>query len=238
MLTHSRSLLFVSVWLSGVLLFIKTSLVTSYNPVYLYDVTAGVGRFNASSVPEYLEFLQSLTPEYNKTVVPYSIYSMVQGLVVNKMHSVASPSVNCGDRVCDSYLFTGGLIMTTPLPPTSFPEYPVIQVHDAPTTQLEFSRGLEGNDSFEDGDCSVFGAEGYLIAIRLCVAHSRADAGAITAGMPFGRFSVLNNGLIYAYKRYNRPLRLPQWNKRRELSQRQQSLPQYHHDLLCVQPNS
>ncbi|EEP79552.1 predicted protein [Uncinocarpus reesii 1704] len=177
-----RLSLTVAVLLSGVLLFANTLLVTGYDAVYTYDVTAGVGQFNGSFVTPYIQKLQNLSPEYPYRVVPYTALSTVYSLIVNPMHSSISRPIACDDADCDSYLLSGGLIMTTPWPPTSHPSDPVIQIYDVQSAQMEFRRNIEEGDGFVDGDCTVFGDEISVIGIRLCLANSRKNSGSVIAG--------------------------------------------------------
>ncbi|KAI9766721.1 MAG: hypothetical protein M1840_006365 [Geoglossum simile] len=172
-----------AVWLSGVLLFVKTTLATAHDPIHTYDATAGVGQFNGSYVKPFFEKLQNPNPEYRYRVMPYSIHAIVYNLVVNSLYSTVSPPINCEGRNCDSYLLTGGLIMATPLPPTIYPSYPLILIHDVPASQLEFRRGLSDEDTFSEGDCTVYGSEGFLIGVRFCVANSRVAHGSLIAGI-------------------------------------------------------
>jgi hypothetical protein len=134
--------------------------------------------------------LRNLDPQYKYTVVPYSILAIVYNLVVNPMHSLVSSPVRCNRGACDSYLLTGGLVMTTPWPPTNLTQYPVVEVYNAPATQIDFERGLDQGDAFSNAtDCSVFGAEGFLIGIKLCVAWSRVAPDSLIAGESFGSVS-------------------------------------------------
>lgn len=150
--------------------------------MYTYNVTAGVGPFNGSYVGSYIQGLRDLAPDYKYQVVPYSNLAIVYNLVVNPMHSLVSPPINCKGNLCDSYLLTGGLVMTTPWPPTNYSEHPVVEVYKAPATQIDFERGLHQGDSFSNADCSVFGADGFLIGIQLCVAESHVASRSYMAG--------------------------------------------------------
>ena len=127
--------------------------------------------------------LRNLDPGYKLQIVPYSILGIVYSLVVNPMHTLVSPPISCSGGDCDSYLLTGGLVMTTPWPPTNFTEHPVVEVYNATAIQIDFERGFRPGDSFLDAaDCSVFGAEGFLIGIELCVAESQVARGSYIAG--------------------------------------------------------
>ncbi|KMU73562.1 hypothetical protein CISG_10104 [Coccidioides immitis RMSCC 3703] len=172
-----------AVWLSGVLLFANTSLMTGYDSVYTYNATAGVGQFNGSFVQPYLQKLQNLSPQYPYRVVPYTALSMLYDFVVNPMHSVVGDPIACHDKDCDSYLLTGGLIMTTPWPPLSHPSESVIKIYDVPSTQIEFKRRISERDIFMDKDCMVFGDDQTLIGLRFCLANNPKANGSITAGL-------------------------------------------------------
>jgi hypothetical protein len=157
--------------------------VAVYESMNSYEVTAGVGQFNGSYVPDYLKKYKDINQDYGPAVLPYSNVITASNLVVNPMHSTAIDPVACEDnRECHSYLFSGGLIMTTPWPPTDYPSYPVITIARVPTIQINFVRGIH-NDSFYDGeDCTVFGEDGILIGIKFCLARSRSAKGSLFAG--------------------------------------------------------
>jgi hypothetical protein len=161
---------------------VDTDLTTAYITTGTYNVTAGVGVFNGSYVRPFINKFQELNPGYQYTVVPYSLLAIVRNLVVNPMHSIVTQPIQCNTAVCDAYLLTGGLVMTTPWPPTTQAQSPMVIVDPAPATQIEFQRGIPRVDRFEEGDCDIFGGEGVLIAMRLCVAKSRHHSGQLISG--------------------------------------------------------
>lgn len=72
--------------------------------------------------------------------------------------------------------------MATPWIPTGFDEYPLVSIESIPASQIQFRRNISATDDFGDGDCDVFGREGYLIGIKMCVAASKTLPGSIIAG--------------------------------------------------------
>ncbi|KAL4756288.1 uncharacterized protein BDW70DRAFT_164642 [Aspergillus foveolatus] len=159
-----------------------------YDPVLTYDATAGVGEFNGSYVPEYIGNLQDREAEYPYTIVPYWMQAIVNNLVTSPMHSVASkpvPVAACAERTssCDSYLLPGGLINTSPWPPTDHPSAPVIQIANASSLQLDFHAEISQEDPFSSEDCNIYGSDTAWVGIRFCVSKSRADNGSFTAGL-------------------------------------------------------
>ncbi|KAF8860719.1 hypothetical protein BDZ45DRAFT_741143 [Acephala macrosclerotiorum] len=80
-------------WLSGVLLFFKTSLMTAYDPTYTYNVTAGVGNFNASYAQSFLTELHSIDPNYHHQIVPFRILALAYDLIGNAMQVSNVPSI-------------------------------------------------------------------------------------------------------------------------------------------------
>lgn len=81
--------LLTAVWISSVVLFVRTQLVVVYDSVNSYNVTAGVGQFNGSYIPEYLKQFQDTNDGYTLSVLPYSTTLTASNLVVNPMHSTA-----------------------------------------------------------------------------------------------------------------------------------------------------
>jgi hypothetical protein len=168
---------------------VKTALITEYVPVHTYEVTAGVGAFNGSYVHSFLEGLQSSQPGYVHTIVPFNLMAMSYNLVGNPMQATVAEPINksCGstDSPCDSYLFTGGLSMTTPWPPMGYSSYPLINIYNLPATQIEFTRGFKNNHSFSNSECAVYGSAGVLVGVRLCASENPQIYGSYLAGMKF-----------------------------------------------------
>jgi hypothetical protein len=123
-----------------------TEMRTVYEPVFNYNATAGVGQFNGTNARVYTGDLQRKASGYPYAVVPYWMQAIVNNLVVKPLHSVASkpvPVAACAapdDSSCDSYLLPGGLISSSPWPPTDYPLAPVIRFFDAPSMQSDFRR--------------------------------------------------------------------------------------------------
>ncbi|KAJ4386439.1 hypothetical protein N0V93_009335 [Gnomoniopsis smithogilvyi] len=137
-----RGCLITSIWLSGIVLFYKTSNITLYDTIYKYDVTAGVGSFNASLVQPFINYLQGLSPNYPYTVLPYTQYAAAYTLVLNPLIATVSEPVACisdapGD--CMSYLFSGGLEMVTPWIPKQDTDYPMVKIDNVQAVQMDFS---------------------------------------------------------------------------------------------------
>ena len=179
----ARLCLWAAIWTSGVVLFVRTQLKVVYNSVSTYNVTAGVGSFNGLYVPQYLEQFQQTNTGYNLTVLPYSTLITASNLVNNPMHSTAIDPVKCRDgMVCEGFLLSGGLIMTTPWPPTDHTTYPVVVIEEVPSVQIDFTMGIH-NDTFVDSkDCLVFGQPGFLIGFKFCLARSQSAEGSLFAG--------------------------------------------------------
>ncbi|KAF4609463.1 hypothetical protein G7Y89_g15853 [Cudoniella acicularis] len=90
----------LATWLFRILLFIRAvSLATSFDPIYKYNVTAGVGQFNGSYVISYLQHLQDLEPDYPYIILPYNMLAIAYNLVGNSMHASVVPSI---DKTCES----------------------------------------------------------------------------------------------------------------------------------------
>jgi hypothetical protein len=161
---------------------VKTSLSVIYEPVFTYDVRAGIGPFNGSYVETYIKAFNTMNEGYDLNVVPYSDMATIQSLVVNPMHSVQTEPVTCSAAQCDSYLLPGGLATATPWPPVNYTGEDVIVIASAPATQVDFRDGLAQGDSFQHDDCDTFGAEDVYIGLRFCSAWSNVQEGALIAG--------------------------------------------------------
>ncbi|KAJ4407286.1 hypothetical protein N0V82_009955 [Gnomoniopsis sp. IMI 355080] len=137
-----RGGLITSIWLSGIILFYNTSNITLYDTLYTYDVTAGVGPFNASLVHPFIDYLQGLSPDYPYTVLPYTQFCAAYTLVLNPLIATVSEPVACisdtpGD--CMSYLLSGGLEMVAPWVPELDPDFPMVKIDNVQAVQMDFS---------------------------------------------------------------------------------------------------
>jgi len=165
---------------------VDTSFVTVFDTVDTYNVTGGVGTFNASLVDPFLKYLNSLAPGYDKNVLPYTYYAAAYTLLLNPLISTISEPVACtpGSGVaCFSYLLSGGLEMVTPWAPRAdwYTDHPMVRIEHIPAMQLDFQSPLQ-NDSFADADCDVFGEDGVAIGIRLCVSQVASHPESLRAG--------------------------------------------------------
>lgn len=174
---------------------VDTSLITVYDTVYSYNVTAGVGPFNASLVQPFLSFLRSTAGDYPYEILPYTYFAAVYTLVLNPLITTVSQPVSCriGDER-ESYLLSGGLEEVTPWVPQDHNEYPLVKIDRAAALQLDFT--ATANDSFQSADCEIFGETGFAIGIRLCVVEVESIdpyPGTLRAGItPFPHFIYSN----------------------------------------------
>jgi hypothetical protein len=148
-------------------------------------VTAGVGKFNATYVQSFLSNLTDSQPGYDYEIVQFNWLALAYNLVGNSMQTsnVAPIAEECKTTVCDSYLLTGGLQSTTPWPATTHHEAPMINIDAAPGIQVEFQRGLQDGHVFVENECTVYGVDGMLIGIRMCIAESSSKKGIFLAGL-------------------------------------------------------
>jgi hypothetical protein len=152
---------------------VGTSTTTGYRTLSTMKVTAGTGSFNGSMVEP---FVASFSKQ-----VPFWALASTYNFVTNSQFSHVSQPVACSDVRCDSYLFPGGTYLMFPPTPTDA----TIVIHDAPGTQIEFSKGLDDGDRFLAQDCVAYGSEKSLIGVYFCLAGSRVKEGSIIAGMVF-----------------------------------------------------
>jgi hypothetical protein len=171
-------------WATGIVLFARTKITLVNKTISTYNVTAGVGIFRGAYVAEFLEQLESTNSGYNLSVLPYSIITTAAHLVTNPSHSLTTTPVNCNaGKRCYSYLMPGGLLMSTPWPPTDHEDYPTITIYNAPAIQIDFLRDTEEEDSFIDAkDCLVYGSDEFVIGMKFCLAESKAKPDSLFAG--------------------------------------------------------
>jgi hypothetical protein len=177
-------------WLSGILLFAKTRITVVSNAVMAYNVTAGVGAFHAAYVDNYLDTLQGMNEDVTAyEVLPYSSLMTASNLAVNRIYTIATEPISCNadDRErCISHLLPGGLMTSTPWPPTDHLDYQTITIHNAPATQVDFARILDQQQPFNTSqDCALFGSDvtdGLTVAIQFCLARDTTDPDSLLAG--------------------------------------------------------
>lgn len=159
---------------------VKASIVTAYDQVHEYNVTAGVGQFDGSYIPRYMEMLKNLSDGYRPQIVPFSVLSTVYSLVGNPMYGTNTAPLECDG--CDSYLLTGGVFLATPWMPTGYDAYPLVNIDRIQAIQLEFKGWMSEEDGFRNEDCDIYGSKGFLIGIKMCIANSKTYPGSIIAG--------------------------------------------------------
>jgi hypothetical protein len=115
--------------------------------------------------------------------VSYWVLASAYGLVNNPEFSVIIDPLSCSwsNSNCESYLLPGGLQTIIPKPPESDKD-PVVAVHGAPSTQLDFLLEQDLSANFSLSDCAVYGDEGYIVGIELCIAESESFPGSVIAG--------------------------------------------------------
>ncbi|KAI1846979.1 hypothetical protein JX266_006854 [Neoarthrinium moseri] len=169
-------------WLSTVVLFLQTSQDVIYDTLNIHNVTAGVGSFQGSYVQPFIDFLQGTQEGYPYEVLPYGYYAPVYNLVINPMFSSLTDPIRCSGNNCYSYLLSGGLEMVTPWISLEDSSFPLIQIHDVPSIQLEYT-SLSDYHRFSSTDCSILGSPASSIAARLCLSMDKSNAGTLNAGL-------------------------------------------------------
>lgn len=142
---------------------------TVYDTVYTYEISAGIGTFNATLIEPFISYLKGLSPTYPYTVLPYTYYAAVYTLVLNPLLTTIVDPVSCSSAKtenCMSYLFTGGLEMVAPWVTSEYTDYPMVKVDNAPAVQMDFSGVLEVDQvPFDDADCDIYGDSETTIGI-------------------------------------------------------------------------
>lgn len=138
----------------------------------MYDVTSGIGPFNASYVESFVGSFQDPETEPATAIVPYVFTSVADSLITNTLFTTVAEPIYCEpserDLECASYIISGGLSLVSPWTPAGNLDHPLVRIRDVPTMQAEF-QGRSGPKSFSDGDCLIFGSERSRIAAELCL---------------------------------------------------------------------
>lgn len=162
---------------------VNTGIRTTYRSISQYNVTAGVGAFDPSMVSSYIRLRQNSQPGYTLKILDYSAQALVYSLLSNPVHATVQTPIACKAPECDAYLLSSGLYLSTPWPPTDHSTSPVVELHNLIARHLEFEKGPQIADIFDDNDCTAYGDNGAtLIAIRFCLAQDARTDGIFTAG--------------------------------------------------------
>lgn len=158
-------------------------MVVVYDTAHSYNVTAGVGQFNASLVDRFMDSINISASGYEHKVLPYSYYGAVHNLVANPVFSNVAEPVICRSEACLSYILSGGIYMTAAWQPLGYKEYPMMKVPQLPVMQLDFDN-LPSGSNYTDVECDVFGNNSTRIGARLCLSRSAQHPDTIEAGKP------------------------------------------------------
>lgn len=150
-----------------------------YDTAHTYAVTAGIGPFNGSLLQPFRDYLHALGPTYQYETLPYSYFAISYNLVVNPLVSMVMETRGCSNNLCASYILSGGLETANPWP-QGYNEHSMVIVKNVPSIQVDFT--VPTMDGFIDSDCDIFGEDGIVVGIRLCLAQSSSDPGSIRAG--------------------------------------------------------
>jgi hypothetical protein len=162
---------------------VNTSFDAAYRSDFTYNVTAGVGQFNGSYIHPYIEWLQSREPGTRLKILPFSTQTQACNIIANPNYSTAQSPIGCTGSLCQSYLLSGGLLMTTPWPPTNRAGSPSVVVKNVISQHIEFQEEVEPGVLFQEDDCSSYSDNGTtLIAMKFCIAPSRTSENSLGTG--------------------------------------------------------
>lgn len=156
-----------------------------YDIALVYEVTSGIGPFNASYVRSFVNGFQDEETFPPTTIVPYAYSSVVHNLITNSLFSTVAEPIVCRPSErdigleCASYVVSGGLSLVGPWTPPGNPDHMLVRIKNVPTIQAEF-KGRSGAKSFSDSDCLLFGSNRTRIAAELCLS---AVEGSMHAGL-------------------------------------------------------
>lgn len=155
----------------------------TYQSRHSYDAAAGVGTFDGSLVGSYIQNLQQMQPDYPLKIMPYSTQAIVYNLLTNSLYTVVHPPVKCTKSSCQSFLMSGGTMLTTPWIPPGYTDPDVVVVKNTMCRQFDFQKGNFAENAFEDADCELYSDNFTMIAMKFCVRRSSAGGNALAAGL-------------------------------------------------------
>ncbi|KAM5529869.1 hypothetical protein FOXYSP1_17713 [Fusarium oxysporum f. sp. phaseoli] len=172
----TRLFLSVICTVGGVILFINTSVITSYYPIDVFDVLAGTGSFNGSLVGPFLR-------DFN-TTIPYFAIANSYSFIYNHQFTISLQPSSCTDGMipCDSHILPGGTYLMWPQLNRTVPVGSVISIESAPAMRIDFAEGLSSQDNFfSSADCAVFGKN--RVGLQFCLSDSTIHHESVKAGM-------------------------------------------------------
>ncbi|KAK0627904.1 hypothetical protein B0T14DRAFT_422946 [Immersiella caudata] len=185
--TLARLCLTTFPWVAGILLFARTSLITVFDTALVYNVTSGIGPFNASYVDSFINAFQDQDTSPPTTIVPYAYSSVVHNLITNSLFSTVAEPILCQpserDLDCASYVVSGGLSLAAPWTPTGNPDHPLVRIRGVPAIQTEFQGRRGAGSSFLDSDCIFFGSRTNRSRIAADLCLSASPDGLLHAGL-------------------------------------------------------
>jgi hypothetical protein len=155
---------------------VNTSFSTVSEPSVTFKVTAGTANFNGSFVAPTLTNADGS--------ISYWILTSSGTFLHNPQFSVEIDPINCSRNQddCDSYILPGGVQTMSPNPVYD-DSVPIALVHNSPASQIEFQKGINVHDTFQQHDCVAIGDDRYVVGVQLCLSPSTVSNGSIVAGM-------------------------------------------------------
>ena len=141
--------------------------ITTYNPLFTYAATAGVGSYNASLA----------RPDVNS---PSAIANSVSQYIDFYKRSDFGYQLSCPTSGCGSHLFVGGTSFIQPKPIyfTNITTANYVFVHQLQGLQVDTLVLTSGE--VQTNDCKIWGSN--QAAIQICIADSTASPNALIAG--------------------------------------------------------
>src|SRR5277367_5101421 len=145
--------------------------ITTYEPLFTYAATAGIGSYNTSLIQPGVQNLPS---------VASWVFQYYPDLFEKLDFVYKLPSASCPTTWCESYLFVGDLTFIQPTP-SQFNNISTangIFVHQLQGLQVDMLVLASGE--VETSDCKIWGNN--ETAIQICIAKLTDSPNALVAG--------------------------------------------------------
>jgi hypothetical protein len=154
---------------------VNTSFSTEYESDATFRVTAGTANFDGSLVAPTLTSANGS--------LSYWILSSSSTFLQNQQFSIGIDPINCSQNQenCTSYILPGGIQTMSPNPVGNSSD-PITLVHNSPASQIEFQKGMDVQDIFQQNDCIAVGDEQYVVGVQLCLSLSTISNESVVAG--------------------------------------------------------
>ncbi len=164
--------------------------ITTYEPVFTYAATAGMGSYNVSLTQPVINI-----PSNTANVVSQYFMKLFKNTDFEYELPLTCPTNSSG---CGSHLFVGDLSFIQPIPAyfNNVAAANVVFAHQVQGLQVDVL--VLGSGEMKTSDCKIWGNN--QTAVQMCIANSTANPDALVAGKGPSIYMILITRAEYLYE--------------------------------------